>query len=195
MFSFRWIESEWQLLKIDFYFALRAGTPMPSTLPSGWEVASWLRQRRLDFWCGHFCVPFLLAADLARSRSLSDGQRIAESCSLCLWRIITSNEKGHWGHGVNDALAERSKAVAQGAIPKGRGFEPHRRHFFGHACPVSARSHHGQWRKHSLHNCFLSSLDSSVGLLTARSGVRASQGARFGGSCHHCSSALCGKVI
>ena len=28
-----------------------------------------------------------------------------------------------------DALAERSKAVAQGAIPKGRGFKPHRRHF------------------------------------------------------------------
>ena len=28
-----------------------------------------------------------------------------------------------------DTLAERSKAVAQGAIPKGRGFEPHRRHF------------------------------------------------------------------
>ena len=30
---------------------------------------------------------------------------------------------------LKDALAERSKAVAQGAIPKGRGFEPHRRHF------------------------------------------------------------------
>ena len=30
---------------------------------------------------------------------------------------------------TRDALAERSKAVAQGAIPKGRGFEPHRRHF------------------------------------------------------------------
>ena len=30
---------------------------------------------------------------------------------------------------TTDALAERSKAVAQGAIPKGRGFEPHRRHF------------------------------------------------------------------
>ena len=30
---------------------------------------------------------------------------------------------------ATDALAERSKAVAQGAIPKGRGFEPHRRHF------------------------------------------------------------------
>ena len=28
-----------------------------------------------------------------------------------------------------DTLAERSKAVAQGAIPKGRGFEPHRCHF------------------------------------------------------------------
>ncbi len=30
-----------------------------------------------------------------------------------------------------DTLAERSKAVAQGAIPKGRGFEPHRCHFAG----------------------------------------------------------------
>ena len=29
----------------------------------------------------------------------------------------------------HDTLAERSKAVAQGAIPKGRGFEPHRCHF------------------------------------------------------------------
>jgi hypothetical protein len=29
----------------------------------------------------------------------------------------------------SDTLAERSKAVAQGAIPKGRGFEPHRCHF------------------------------------------------------------------
>ena len=28
-----------------------------------------------------------------------------------------------------DTLAERSKASAQGAIPKGRGFEPHRCHF------------------------------------------------------------------
>ena len=33
-----------------------------------------------------------------------------------------------------DTLAERSKAVAQGAIPKGRGFEPHRCHF----CTISA---------------------------------------------------------
>ena len=30
---------------------------------------------------------------------------------------------------AKDALAERSKAVAQGAIPKGRGLETHRRHF------------------------------------------------------------------
>ena len=28
---------------------------------------------------------------------------------------------------LTDALAERSKAVAQGAIPQGRGLEPHRR--------------------------------------------------------------------
>ena len=32
---------------------------------------------------------------------------------------------------ANDTLAERSKAVAQGAIPKGRGFEPNRCHFLG----------------------------------------------------------------
>ena len=31
---------------------------------------------------------------------------------------------------IRDTLAERSKAVAQGAIPKGRGFEPHRCHFY-----------------------------------------------------------------
>ena len=30
---------------------------------------------------------------------------------------------------ITDSLAERSKAVAQGAIPKGRGFEPHSCHF------------------------------------------------------------------
>ena len=36
----------------------------------------------------------------------------------------------------NDTLAERSKAVAQGAIPKGRGFEPHRCHFeIDYFCP------------------------------------------------------------
>ena len=31
--------------------------------------------------------------------------------------------------GCHDNLAERSKAVAQGAIPKWRGFEPHSCHF------------------------------------------------------------------
>ena len=30
---------------------------------------------------------------------------------------------------AQDSLAERSKAVAQGAIPQGRGFEPHSCHF------------------------------------------------------------------
>ena len=29
---------------------------------------------------------------------------------------------------ATDALADQSKAVAQGAIPKGRGFEPHSCH-------------------------------------------------------------------
>ena len=34
---------------------------------------------------------------------------------------------------AQDSLAERSKAVAQGAIPKGRGFEPHSCHFLERA--------------------------------------------------------------
>ena len=32
---------------------------------------------------------------------------------------------------IKDSLAERSKAVAQGAIPKGRGLEPHSCHLSG----------------------------------------------------------------
>ena len=34
-----------------------------------------------------------------------------------------------WQHHM-DSVAERSKAVAQGAILKGRGFEPHRCHSY-----------------------------------------------------------------
>ena len=38
---------------------------------------------------------------------------------------------------AKDSLAERSKAVAQGAIPKGRGFEPHSCHWvFQGALPM-----------------------------------------------------------
>ena len=38
--------------------------------------------------------------------------------------FIAPLEKKHW-----DGLAEWSKALASGASPKGRGFEPHSRHF------------------------------------------------------------------
>ena len=38
---------------------------------------------------------------------------------------------------AKDTLAERSKAVAQGAIPKGCGFEPHRCHFDLLQCKVA----------------------------------------------------------
>ena len=44
---------------------------------------------------------------------------------------------------IRDTSAERSKAVAQGAIPKGRGLEPHRCHFDEVACqatPVNLRT-------------------------------------------------------
>ena len=39
---------------------------------------------------------------------------------------------------VQDSLAERSKAVAQGAIPKGRGFEPHSCHLCLHLASTLA---------------------------------------------------------
>ena len=59
--------------------------------------------------------------------------------------IIAHHDKGHWEYGDNDTLAERAKAVAQGAIPKERVFGPHGRHFFGQAGPASARSRKGWW--------------------------------------------------
>ena len=42
---------------------------------------------------------------------------------------IATSALGKGGFGCHDSLAERSKAVAQGAIPKWRGIEPHSCHF------------------------------------------------------------------
>ena len=65
-------------------------------------VRSWLRSLAMHFdW-------------LVYSLGRADGRRRSANQHTTLGR---------------DTLAERSKAVAQGAIPKGRGFEPHRCHF------------------------------------------------------------------
>ena len=67
-------------------------------------VRSWLRSLAMHFdW-------------LVYSLGRADGRRRSANQHTTLGR---------------DTLAERSKAVAQGAIPKGRGFEPHRCHFSG----------------------------------------------------------------
>ena len=68
----------------------------------------WPRQPRFDSWCGHF--------DYAALKTARTHGPVLSRMHLDLLA-------------AKDALAERSKAVAQGAIPKGRGFEPHRRHF------------------------------------------------------------------
>ena len=47
----------------------------------------------------------------------------AKGRSLCGKHIAKESS------GYHDSLAKRSKAVAQGAIPKGCGFEPHSCHF------------------------------------------------------------------
>ena len=53
----------------------------------------------------------------------------------CCLRLRTWDVRCEAGHSIDrDTLAERSEAVAQGAIPKGRGFEPHRCHFCGMGC-------------------------------------------------------------
>ena len=44
---------------------------------------------------------------------------------------VATSRVGAGGIACHDSLAERSKAVAQGAIPKGRGLEPHSCHFSG----------------------------------------------------------------
>ena len=58
--------------------------------------------------------------------------------------LRTGYETHPQGH-LQDSLAERSKAVAQGAIPKGRGFEPHRRQFSYVFAKLSSGKHSG-WR-------------------------------------------------
>ena len=68
----------------------------------------WPRQPRFDSWCGHF--------DYAASKNARMHGPVPSRIHL---DILVAK----------DALAERSKAVAQGAIPKGHGFEPHKRHF------------------------------------------------------------------
>ena len=44
---------------------------------------------------------------------------------------VATSEVGAGGIACHDSLAERSKAVAQCAIPKGRGLKPHSCHFSG----------------------------------------------------------------
>ena len=50
-----------------------------------------------------------------------------------VWRAGRPVLKSRIVAAKHDSLAERSKAVAQGAIPKGRGFEPHSCHFLERA--------------------------------------------------------------
>ena len=65
-------------------------------------------------------------------RNLSFPRALA--CCLRL-RACIRDVRCEAGHSIDrDTLAERSTAVAQGAIPKGRGFEPHRCHFCGMGC-------------------------------------------------------------
>ena len=69
------------------------------------------------------------------------------TCNYCAFDSV------FWLNAHMDALAERSKAVAQGAVPQGRGLEPHRRQHSAckaHAPPldqivqnITNRSKHG----------------------------------------------------
>ena len=53
-----------------------------------------------------------------------------------------------------DALAERSKAVAQGAIPQGRGLEPHRRQSAAPELPGFPLANFGLFVRRSAALCF-----------------------------------------
>ena len=59
-------------------------------------------------------------------------EKLSTLVSELLHQAVVSNKNHSLRRRViysMDTLAERSKAVAQGAIPKGRGFEPHSCHF------------------------------------------------------------------
>ena len=58
-------------------------------------------------------------------RGLGNELRTARNARCCTWCAIYPVEVNMSPWCWQDSLAERSKAVAQGAIPKGRGFEPH----------------------------------------------------------------------
>ena len=69
------------------------------------------------------CKKFIVrACDVGAMRELHHTDKSRVSSSTCLRRLITMI--------YHDSLAERSKAVAQGAIPQGRGFEPHSCHYW-----------------------------------------------------------------
>ena len=90
-------------------------------MPSSTRVARELRAR----------IPAALSCTSPLTQSLqpnvwhSDLVHIAHSPDTC---DDDSEVQGVGESDLKDTLAERSKAVAQGAIPKGRGFEPHRCH-------------------------------------------------------------------
>ena len=56
-------------------------------------------------------------------------QEAPASCSADAKARGTRIEKNRCGCAEHDSLAEWSKALAQGASPQGRGFEPHSCHF------------------------------------------------------------------
>ena len=61
---------------------------------------------------------------------------IFKSCKAMVWLTVPAMLIDS-----RDTLAERFKAVAQGTIPKGRGFEPHKCHFVGVAAVCNTASH------------------------------------------------------
>ena len=65
-----------------------------------------------------FCGPSCHAAT-PRHRAV-----VSKDCTLVLGPVVPGIAAACFCI-TNDSLAERSKAVAQGAIPKGHGFEPH----------------------------------------------------------------------
>ena len=90
-------------------------------MPSSTRVARELRAR----------IPAALSCTSPLTQSLqpnvwhSDLVHIAHSPDTC---DDDSEVQGVGESDLKDTLAERSEAVAQGAIPKGRGFEPRRCH-------------------------------------------------------------------
>ena len=108
------------------------------------------------------CTPRLVSQMWATAAEAPEAEvcttNVAKACETTVSGTSVVERFRNKGLQYNDALVERSKAVAPGAIPKVDGFEPHRCHFSRAPAAHRLDNVNAAWKKHSLHACSLGSV-------------------------------------